>query len=83
MHPIDADSPLAGWLATPEAARDDEIVVILSGTDEISGQTIHGRWAYRASDIRWGARFADILSDADDGWRVIDYHRFHDVVALG
>jgi len=80
MHPITADSPLNPWLANPEAPRNDEIIVILAGTDEVSGQTIHGRWAYRAGDINWGFRFTDIISSAPDGWRTIDYGRFHDVL---
>ncbi len=80
MHPINPDSPLRHWLANPEAHHEDEIIVILSGTDEVSGQTIHGRWAYCAADISWGFRFADIVSIAPDGWRTIDYGRFHDVL---
>ena len=80
MHPIDADSPLFHWLADPELPRNDEIIVILSGTDEVSGHTIHGRWAYRAAHISWGSRFADIITTTPDGWRVIDYDRFHDVM---
>jgi inward rectifier potassium channel len=80
MHPIDADSPLFHWLADPEVERNDEIIVTLSGSDEISGHTIHGRWAYRAAHISWGFRFADIITTAPDGWRVIDYGRFHDVL---
>ncbi|KUR78144.1 ion channel [Novosphingobium sp. Fuku2-ISO-50] len=80
MHPIDADSPLRHWLADPQAPRNDEIIVTLAGADEISGQTIHGRWAYCAADISWGFHFADIISNTPDGWREIDYSRFHDVL---
>jgi inward rectifier potassium channel len=80
MHQITPDSPLRAWLADPQADRNDEIIVILSGTDEVSGQTIHGRWAYCAADVYWGYRFADIINSASDGWRVIDYSRFHDVL---
>lgn len=80
MHPIDDNSPLRHWLADPGAPRNDEIIAFLSGVDEISGQTIHGRWAYCAADINWGYRFADIISNAPDGWRTIDYSRFHEVL---
>ena len=82
MHPIDADSPLRGWLEDMEARDAGEIIAILSGTDEVSGQQVHGRWAYGAEDIRWGARFEDIVGTADDGARTIDYTRFHDVLAV-
>ena len=78
MHPIDADSPLYPWLEMRCAPAEDELVVVLSGTDNHSGQTLHGRWAYAAGDIRWGERFADIIGADPDGGRVIDYTRFHE-----
>ena len=83
MHPIDETSPLRAWLQDsspdPSLARGDELIVLLSGYDEASGQIIHGRWAYSGNDIRWGARFVDIITVEPDGTRVIDYDRFHDV----
>jgi inward rectifier potassium channel len=82
MHPITAESPLFPWLDDLQAPRSDEIIVILSGSDEVSGQTIHGRWAYCADDISWGFRFVDIIDRAPNGWRTIDYGRFHDVVPV-
>ena len=82
MHPIEEDSPLYRWLGrTEEAAGDSfEIIVVLAGIDERSGQTIHGRWAYTARDIRWNARFADILGQGDDGMRTIDYGKFDEYI---
>ena len=40
---------------------------------------VHGRWAYECADIRWGARFSDIISLDEEGVRTIDYNRFHEV----
>ena len=80
MHPIDEDSPLAPWRARGAPDPNTEVIVILSGTDEVSGQLVHGRWAYGAGDILWGPRFVDIIGRADDGVRTIDYARFHDVM---
>ena len=80
MHAIDADSPLYGWLADPALIGDSEIVVILSGTDESSGHTIHGRGAYGAEDIRWDARFVDIVGIDQSGTRTVDYGNFHKVL---
>ncbi len=81
MHPIDQDSPLRDWIDNPDASGNAEIIAVLSGTDEASGQTIHGRWAYGAADIRWNAQFDDIIGLGEDGVRTIDYTRFHDTVA--
>lgn len=79
MHQIDADSPLRAWLDDHAAVGNSEIIVVLSGFDEESGQTVHGRWAYDHDDIRWDARFADIISLDEEGVRTIDYTRFHHV----
>lgn len=79
MHPIDQDSPLSQWLPGGEAPAHAELIVVLSGIDDRTGQAIHGRWAYAPSDIRWNARFVDILGRLPDGTRTIDYRRFDEI----
>ena len=79
MHSIDESSPLAHWKPGVESPDHSEIIVVLSGTDEKSGQTIHGRWAYAPSDLRWNSKFVDILDQLPDGTRTIDYRHFNDV----
>ena len=79
MHSIDETSPLAQWKSGVEPPDHSEIVVVLSGTDERTGQTIHGRWAYSPSEIRWNSKFVDILDQLPDGTRTIDYRHFNDV----
>jgi len=79
MHRIGPDSPLASHVREGWLPPDAEILVVLSGTDEWSGQTIHARWAYRPEDIRWNACFEDIFGVLPDGTRTIDYRRFHAV----
>jgi inward rectifier potassium channel len=79
MHPIDEHSPLTHWVPGEQAPAHSEIIVVLSGMDDRTGQMIHGRWSYAASDIRWGARFVDILGQLPDGTRTIDYRRFNDI----
>ncbi|MFM5916717.1 MAG: ion channel [Novosphingobium sp.] len=82
MHAIDGDSPLRSWLDDRSRVGNSEIIVVLSGFDEESGQIVHGRWAYACEDIRWNAKFADIISIDDTGMRTIDYTRFHEVSEL-
>jgi inward rectifier potassium channel len=79
LHAIDESSPLYG--TTPEAvARDEvELVVTLVGTDDTSLQQVHARRRYVHTDILWGARHADVLSEREDGKLVLDIRRFHDV----
>ncbi len=78
MHIIDEDSPLRDW-QDGNAPQDAEIIVILSGYDESSGQTIYGRWAYGTDDLRWDSRFVDIIGLDENGTRTIDYSHFHSV----
>ncbi len=82
MHRIGSASPLAAYLRDGQLPPDAEIVVVLSGTDEGSGQTIHTRWAYGPADIRWNAHFVDIIGMLPDGNRTIDYRQFHAVEDL-
>lgn len=81
MHAITPDSPLRSWLEGSDEAYGQEIIVIVSGIDEISGQVIHDRWAYVPGDVHRESRFADIITAAPDGTRTIDYSRFHEVLA--
>jgi inward rectifier potassium channel len=83
MHKIDGTSPFFGKLALATlASRDTELFLSLRGHDERLGQTIHARHRYRIDDVVPRARFVDVLSTLPDGTRVIDYRKFHEVVAI-
>ncbi len=83
MHLIDEKSPFFGPGALERLrVQQAEIYLGLTGLDETIGQTIHVRKQYTLDDIVPGARFADVLSIGDDGRRIIDYRKFHDVVPL-
>ena len=80
LHPIDESSPLHG--ATPESLVRDEIELMatLVGTDDTSLQPVHARHRYLDSEIQWGARHADVLSEDEDGNLTLDVRKFDDVV---
>jgi inward rectifier potassium channel len=80
MHPIDDKSPLHG--ATPESCNADELelVVTVVGTDDTSLQPVHGRARYVSSDLVWGARLADVLSELPDGRIQLDVGQFDAIV---
>jgi len=79
IHPIDAASPLHGADAESLRASMSDLIVSLTGIDEGLSQTIHARHGYGPEDLRFGARFADILT-SDHGQSLVDYTRFHEVV---
>jgi inward rectifier potassium channel len=80
FHTIDATSPLHG--VTPELAVDQELElgILVVGLDDITMQTVHASHRYFNPQILWGARHADVLSEASDGDLVLDLRKFHDVV---
>lgn len=81
MHRIDENSPFYGPDALEKlAAINADIFVSLSGFDETLMQTITARWRYRLEDIIPDAHFADVLTIGEDGDRLLDYDKFHDVV---
>ena len=83
LHPIDEASPLFGRSPQEIAAGEIEIVVTLTGIDETFAQPIHARHSFVAEDLRWNARFVDILGWTDDGRRAVDFRRFDEVLPLG
>ena len=79
LHAIDESSPLYGATLEDLKAWQAEIVIVLSGADDIFAQRIHARHSYLPDEIVWNQRFEDILHLDDQGNRVVDYGRLHDV----
>jgi inward rectifier potassium channel len=83
LHPIDAESPFYGEGAMDKLrAMKAEIYLSLTGHDDTLGQTIHTRYRYMLDDIVQNARFCDVLVSGEDGVRLIDYDKFHDIEIL-
>jgi len=78
FHVLDAESPLYGMTAEDFDAADISLVVVVSGYDVVAAQTVHARKSYEHPEIRFGHRYADVLSRTEDGRVTIDYGRFHD-----
>lgn len=75
VHPIDEKSPLFGETAESLRAADAEILVLLTGVDEGSSQTVYSRSAYGFEDIVCDARFVDMFLEPLDGRPRIDVNR--------
>jgi len=80
LHRIDETSPLRGTTPESLAGVEAELEVALSGVDDTSLLPVHGRYTYEHFTIYWGARLADVLTEAPDGNLVLDLRKFHDVV---
>lgn len=60
-HKIDSNSPLCG--ITPQQLKRDtfEIIVVLEGSIESTGQSMQARTSYLPSEILWGCSFKPLL----------------------
>lgn len=67
VHPLDANSPLAGKDARTLEEADAEILVLLSGTDETLSQVVYSRTSYKVPEISWDVQFADIYARTETG----------------
>ena len=81
FHVIDKDSPLYGVTAADLEAGDALLVLNVGGLDDSSAQQLYARHIYSWRDIRWGHRYQDIASTSPQGRFMLDYTKFHDVVA--
>ena len=80
VHPIDESSPLRGLTVEDLERCEAEFLVLLTGFDETFAQTVHARSSYRAHEVVFGARFADMFDhEADNGVLGVDLARIHDV----
>jgi inward rectifier potassium channel len=80
VHPTDDASPLAGLTARDLVARDAEVLILLSAIDEASSQRVYARSSYKADELVWGVRFADVFNHADAAERLtIDLGRLHEM----
>lgn len=79
VHPVVEGSPLHGVTEAELIAQDAEFLVLLSGFDETFSQTVHARSSYRADEVRWGRRFADMF-DHDGDSLAVDMDRLSDTV---
>jgi inward rectifier potassium channel len=83
MHPIVPDSPLYNLTPEQMAAQEMEIIVMLQGTDETIADDLFARHAYWHDEIEWQKRFADVISIAPTGHRVLDLGHFHETLDDG
>ncbi len=75
VHPITADSPLAG--VTPEklAESQAEFVIAVRAHEETFSTKVIARTSYVYDEVRWDAKFASIFAQAEEGVLAIDVER--------
>lgn len=83
VHPIDGSSPLRGLSHKDLVDSDAEVLILLTGIDETFSQTVQARSSYKAHEVVWNARFADIYRRPRDGGTLsVDIGRIHEIERL-
>jgi inward rectifier potassium channel len=75
VHPITADSPLAG--VTPERLADSqaEFLVFINALEQTFSTRVSTRSSYQWDEVRWDVKFASIFANGPDGVIAIDVER--------
>jgi inward rectifier potassium channel len=81
LHLIDETSAFYGMTADDFVAAEGALILSVDGVDDNSAQRLYARQIYSRQDIRWQHRYRDITSFSVKGRLVLDYTKFHDVVA--
>jgi inward rectifier potassium channel len=81
MHRIDEKSPLHEMTRALCERDEVELMVNVTGTDDVSLQPVFARHMYFPKDVAWDRRLADVLHEREDGTLVMDVRKFHDTVA--
>jgi inward rectifier potassium channel len=80
VHPIDQTSPMWGLTQQDLLSADAEILILLTGTDETLSQVVHSRSSYKADEIVWGAKFANMFVRSEaNGIVGMNLNQIHDM----
>jgi inward rectifier potassium channel len=80
IHHLDDKSPLYGLTIENTAERVVGLIVSFSGVDDTMVQTVHARKMYSAEDLRFGARFVDMIDNSQPGKLIIDHAQLDELV---
>ncbi len=82
VHRIDETSPLYGWDKAALEAAHSRITVSIFGHDETIAASVYALYEYSAEQIYYDHQFVDIISEGENGTRIIDLTHFHDIVPI-
>lgn len=75
VHPITAQSPLAGFTPDDLCQAEAEIIVSVSAHEDTFSTRVRQRTSYRWDEVRWDVKFASIFTSAPDEVIAIDVER--------
>lgn len=66
VHPIDKDSPLYHMSHEDMQRVDAEFMILLTGLDDTFNQTVYSRSSYKAQEVVYEVKFANIYENLED-----------------
>lgn len=80
-HKINEDSPLYEMTFDQMLSNTFELIIILEGTIEATGEICQARTSYSSKDIVWGHRFVNMIDfDNDNGQWSANFEKFNATV---
>jgi inward rectifier potassium channel len=83
VHPITAESPLAGISPEGLAASQAEFLIVISALEETFSTRVSTRSSYLWDELRWDVKFASIFANGPEGVIAIDVERLSRTEPLG
>jgi inward rectifier potassium channel len=83
VHPIDQQSPFAGFAASDMKASDVELYVLVRGFDDVYSTTVQQRTSYTFDEILFERKFKPMYRESDDGkTTIVELHKLNEHVAV-
>jgi inward rectifier potassium channel len=81
VHPIDENSPIAGFTEDDMRNADAEVYVLINGFDDVYSCYVLQRTSYIYEEMKFGARFIPMYRESDDGnTTILEMHKLHDTI---
>lgn len=80
IHRLDEKSPLYGLTVDNATERVVGIIVSFTGVDDTMLQSVHARQMYSTDDLRFNARFVDMIDNSVPGTLIIDHAQMDELV---
>lgn len=83
VHPIDENSPIAGFTEEDMRNADAEVYVLINGFDDVYSCYVLQRTSYVYKEMKFGAKFIPMYRESDDGnTTILEMHKLHDTVDI-
>lgn len=83
VHPIDDDSPLAGFTAEDMKAADVELYVLVRGYDDVYSNVVLQRTSYTYEEIMFNRKFKPMYRESSDGkTTIVELHKLNEHISL-